>query len=96
MLVVNFGCSPHFEQRGEVSFCRSCFSMRHRMPRRPRWQVKKKGCHRYWWLPRFIDVIVAGVGWVPQGVWVDAVVNMALLQRDLGITSTTFSTLTRL
>jgi hypothetical protein len=42
MLVVNLGCSPHFEQRGEVSFCRSCPSMRHRMPRRPCWQVKRK------------------------------------------------------
>ena len=42
MLVVNLGCSPHVEQRGEVGFCRSCLSMRHRMPRRPRWQVKRK------------------------------------------------------
>jgi hypothetical protein len=24
MLVVNLGCSPHFEQRGEVGFCQSC------------------------------------------------------------------------
>ncbi len=42
MLVVNLGCPPHFEQGGEVSFCRSCLSMRHRMPRRPCWQVKRK------------------------------------------------------
>src|ERR1700682_6101157 len=48
MLVVNLGCSPHVEQRGEVGFCRSCLSMRHRMPRKPYWQVKRK------------DVIVIG------------------------------------
>ena len=42
MLVVNWGCSPHFKQRGEVGFWRSCFSMPHRMPRRLRWQVKRR------------------------------------------------------
>jgi hypothetical protein len=33
MFVMNLGCSPHFEQRGEVGFWRSCFSMPHIMPR---------------------------------------------------------------
>ena len=32
MLAVNFGCSPHLKQCGEVGFCRSCFSMRYPRP----------------------------------------------------------------
>jgi hypothetical protein len=27
MFVMNWGCSPHFKQRDEVGFWRSCFSM---------------------------------------------------------------------
>ena len=46
MLVMNFGCSPHFKQRGEVGFWRSCFSMPHRMSGRPSRQVKKR---RHYW-----------------------------------------------
>jgi hypothetical protein len=42
MLVVNLGCSAHFAQRGEIGFCQSCLSMRHRMPRKPCWQAKRK------------------------------------------------------
>jgi len=34
MLVMNFGCSPHFKQRGEIGFWRSGFSMPHRSPGR--------------------------------------------------------------
>jgi hypothetical protein len=30
MLLRNLGCSPHFMQRGETGFTRSCFSMRRR------------------------------------------------------------------
>jgi hypothetical protein len=43
MFVMNLGCSPHFKQRGEVGFWRSCFSMPHRMSGRPSRQVKKHG-----------------------------------------------------
>ena len=39
---MNLGCSPHFEQHGELGFCRSCLSMPDRMPRKPCWQVKRK------------------------------------------------------
>jgi len=46
MFVMNLGCSPHFKQRGEVGFWRSCFSMPHRMPGRPYRQVKKR---RHYW-----------------------------------------------
>jgi hypothetical protein len=42
MFVMNLGCSPHFKQRGEVGFWRSCFSMPHKMPRTPCGQVKRK------------------------------------------------------
>jgi hypothetical protein len=40
MLVMNFGCAPHFKQRGEVGFSRSCFSMPHRMPPWPYRRIK--------------------------------------------------------
>jgi hypothetical protein len=46
MFVMNLGCSPHFKQRGEVGFWRSCFSMPHRMSGRPYRQVKKR---RHYW-----------------------------------------------
>ncbi len=46
MFVMNLGCSPHFKQRGEVGFWRSCFSMPHRMSGRPYTQVKKR---RHYW-----------------------------------------------
>ena len=46
MFVMNLGCSPHFKQRGEVGFWRSCFSMPHRMSGRPYTQVKK---WRHYW-----------------------------------------------
>jgi hypothetical protein len=46
MFVMNLGFSPHFKQRGEVGFWRSCFSMPHGMPARPSWQVKKR---RHYW-----------------------------------------------
>jgi hypothetical protein len=46
MFVMNLGCSPHFKQRGEVGFWRSCFSMPHKMPRTPCGQVKKR---RHYW-----------------------------------------------
>ena len=46
MFVMNLGCSPHFKQRGEVGFWRSCFSMPHRMSGRPSRQVKKR---RHYW-----------------------------------------------
>jgi hypothetical protein len=46
MFVMNWGCSPHFKQRGEVGFWRSCFSMPHRMSGRPYRQVKKR---RHYW-----------------------------------------------
>jgi hypothetical protein len=42
MLVMNFGCAPHFKQRGEVGFSRSCFSMPHRMPAWPYRRVKNR------------------------------------------------------
>jgi len=42
MFVMNLGCSPHFKQRGEVGFWRSCFSMPHRMPARHYRQVKNR------------------------------------------------------
>src|ERR1700688_3537266 len=32
ILLINFGCPPHFKQRGEVGFWLSCFSMPHRNP----------------------------------------------------------------
>jgi hypothetical protein len=40
MFVMNWGCSPHFKQRDEVGFWRSCFSMPHGMSGRPDRQVK--------------------------------------------------------
>ena len=40
MFVMNLGCSPHFKQRGEVGFWRSCFSMPHRMSGRPIGKLK--------------------------------------------------------
>jgi hypothetical protein len=46
MFVMNLGCSPHFKQRGEVGFWRSCFSMPHRMSGRPYTQVKRR---RHYW-----------------------------------------------
>jgi hypothetical protein len=42
MLVMNFGCAPHFKQRGAVGFSRSCFSMPHRMPALPYRRVKNR------------------------------------------------------
>jgi hypothetical protein len=73
MLVVNLGCSPHFAQRGEIGFCQSCLSMRHRMPRRPCWQVKRKDVTAIGGLSK-IDRASSTLSpmelvGVPRGVW---------------------------
>jgi hypothetical protein len=56
MRVIKVGCCPHREQGGQVGFCRSCFSMPHRMRELPSRQVKIRSSmlaiHPVWTLPR--------------------------------------------